>query len=121
MNKQQDKIDFSDGLKKIFDHFRNYLIAASLLYVGLESLTHPEWHSLGELGDYFSYWVIAVSVVLILLNTLGVVLWIYNNIKPISIPGKNKKKGVLAMPIVILNYIAFVYVIVVVAINLKLV
>ena len=117
MNNSDKKINFDDALKKMFDHFRNYLIAASLLYVGLEALEHPEWHYLGEFGSWISYWVIGISVILAALNSYSVLMWIHTNIKPIKVRGRNR--ATIVKPIVLFSYLAFAYVIIIVSINIK--
>jgi hypothetical protein len=115
-----DQFDFSELTKKVFDHFRNYMICASLFYVGFAALKHPEWHYIGEFGSRIAMLVIFLTIILTLLNTVQVASFIMKNFKPLKVPGKNRKRGFLAGPFLLLTYLSVAYVIVVVALNIKL-
>ncbi|MER0171469.1 MAG: hypothetical protein DU489_12860 [Nitrosomonas sp.] len=117
---ESEKLNFNIAIKDIFDHFRNYLITASIFCVGLVSLSHPEWHGLGDFGRLVSFLVVFIAVILFLLNIWQVVWFIMKNFRPVKLSGMNRKKGYFLGISLIILYFSFVYVIIIISINLQL-
>ena len=119
-DEHEPDIDFGEATKKAFDHFRNFLIAASLIYIGLKALNNLDWLHLGKFGELVSYFVIGISAFLALTNSCFVIVWMYKNLNAMQMPTKSYKRGYWIKPAFIASYLVIVYVIINVALNLKM-
>ncbi|EOV0854515.1 hypothetical protein ACOKV8_004633 [Vibrio parahaemolyticus] len=120
---------FSTNLKLVFDHITNYLVCASLFFIGISAKNNPDWLHFGlisEAGVDFhdfavkiAYFVILIALLLTILNTVMVIRGIFRTFPPISVPGRKRKRGGAARFWLTLIYLVVVYVIVAVSINIQ--
>ncbi|EPW5500375.1 hypothetical protein ACWM6O_002230 [Vibrio vulnificus] len=120
---------FSTNLKLVFDHITNYLVCASLFFIGISAKNNPDWLHFGlisEAGVGFhgsavkiAYFVIFIALLLTILNTVMVIRGIFRTFPPISVPGRKRKRGGTARIWLTLIYLVVVYVIIAVSINIQ--
>ncbi|WP_316674868.1 hypothetical protein [uncultured Tolumonas sp.] len=119
MTSEEKNLNNNDYMKVVFEHFTNYIVCASLLWVGICAKNNPEWLYLGDFGVKIAYFVILIAVVLTLVNSFKFINLIYVTFKPIRVPGRNYKRGWLLRWFLILIYAIIVYVIINVSIHLQ--
>jgi hypothetical protein len=105
--------------KAIFDHFRNYFICASILIAGLTAVRHPEWNTVGQFGQKIGLVVCGIAVLLALFNSALVVRFIWVEFAPLPVPGTGRKRGHNFRIFVLLMYVAIIYILIAVSVNLK--
>ncbi|WP_439840183.1 hypothetical protein [Aeromonas veronii] len=66
-----------------------------------------------------AYFVIMIAILLAALNAFKIIYFIFVNFKPIQIPGRKRKAGLLARYYMIIAYLALMYVIIAVAVNIQ--
>ncbi len=74
---------------------------------------------MGDMNSILAYFVILIAISLAVLNGFKVINFIFVNFKPIPVPGRRRKAGLLARYYIITAYLALMYVIIAVAINIQ--
>ena len=120
---------FSTNLKAVFDHITNYLVCASLFFIGISAKNNPDWLHFGlitEAGEGFqdfaavvAYFVISIALLLTILNTVMVIRAIFRAFPPMSVPGRKGIRGATARYWFTLTYLVVVDVILAVSINIQ--
>lgn len=119
MTNTPPRTTYTADLQLLFNHFTNYLVCASLFYIGSSALQHPEWLHMGDMNSILAYFVIIISIILAALNGFKVIHFIFVNFKPISVPGRRRRAGLLVRYYIISAYLALMYVIISVAVNIQ--
>jgi hypothetical protein len=115
-----DAFDFAGVPNAICHHFHNYLICSAVYLAGAAATAHPEWAIVGRLGATIGYPVMLLGVLLALLNTVAVVQFIWREFRPVKVKGMMASRGHNFRLLVLFMYLAVVYVIVAVTINVKI-
>lgn len=115
----KEAVDLKDFTKTVFDHFRNYFICASVFIAGLTAINHPEWRLVGPIGVGVGYLVILLATLLTILNSSSVLKSIWTTFKPIGRTRNHRDAGYNFRLFILFVYIAIIYILVAISINLK--
>lgn len=121
---QHSEANAATGLGSISNsichHFHNYLICSAIYIAGAAATAHPEWVFVGQLGAMIGYVVMGLAVLLAILNTAVVVRFIWVEFKPMRGQVTGMPRGGNLRLFLLFMYLASVYVIVAVTINIKI-